>query len=149
MSLPSILIFLHVMAAITWVGGAILIHVYLSRTLRAKDQGELVRRLEDIKAVGNSFFAPVSLSVMILGFAVLGVERIGVFSQFWIVTGLIGFAFSFLVGFFYLGPEAGKLAEAFGSGAGTQARLRRYVITSRLELLILTIVVFFMVVKPF
>jgi hypothetical protein len=62
------------------------------------------------------------------------------------------FAFSFVSGAFYIGPQTGKLKkmyEAEGTEApGAPALIRKIFVISRIELVLLILIVFDMVLKP-
>ena len=74
------------------------------------------------------------------------------FSQFWISAALTVFLASFIAGAGFLGPESGRLgtlAEERGvADPELQARIRRLLLVSRIELVLLIAVIFDMVVKP-
>lgn len=149
MTILSLLIFLHVLAAIIWVGGNVIIHILTAGANRLQEPVLLARRLHDTEFIGQKIFAPVSLLLFVLGFAILGLTQSSPFDAIWILSGIVGFGFSFVVGFFYLGPEAGKLAAEYESGGSPTERLGRFVTIARIEMTILLVVVFMMVVKPF
>jgi hypothetical protein len=74
------------------------------------------------------------------------------FGQLWILAALAMFAYSFLSGLLYIGPQSGKLkkiyeTEGVESPAGV-ALLRRLFVMSRIELVLLVLIVFDMVLKP-
>ena len=62
------------------------------------------------------------------------------------------FAASFIAGAAFLGPESGRLAkltaEKGAEDPDVQRRIRRVVMVSRIELVLLIAIVFDMVVKP-
>jgi uncharacterized membrane protein len=149
MSLLSIVVFLHVLAAVIWVGGGVIMHILISGAVRTDDKALLVRRMADTHNIGSKIFAPTSLLLFLLGFAILGLTQTSPFSAGWIISGIVGFAFSFVVGFFYLGPESGRLAEEYEAGNAPDARLLRMVTTMRVEMTVLLVVLFLMVTKPF
>jgi hypothetical protein len=70
----------------------------------------------------------------------------------WIVFGLVAFAMSFAVGAGFLGPEGGRIAAVIEregpQSPEAQARIRRILLISRCELVVLVTVVVNMVVKP-
>jgi hypothetical protein len=72
--------------------------------------------------------------------------------QNWVVFGLIAWVVSFIVGAGFLGPETGrigKIIEREGpESPEAQWRIRRTLLISRLELVVLIAVVVNMVVKP-
>jgi hypothetical protein len=72
--------------------------------------------------------------------------------QNWIVLGLIAWAVSFAVGAGFLGPEGGRIAKIIErdgpESPAAQARIRRILLISRCELVVLLTVIVNMVVKP-
>ena len=70
----------------------------------------------------------------------------------WIVIGLVLFAVTFLAGFGYFSPEAkrvSKLIEAEGHDSpAVAARIKRLVVLTRIDLVILFLLIFDMSVKP-
>jgi hypothetical protein len=74
------------------------------------------------------------------------------FTDLWIILGLIGIAFSAIVGATYLGPESGRIGvlieERGPADAEVVSRLNRLFMVSRVELVILLLIVINMVVKP-
>ena len=74
------------------------------------------------------------------------------FSQTWVTLGLIAFLASALTGVGFLGPETGrlaKLAEERGpEDPELQRRIARVFLISRIELVILILIILDMVLKP-
>ena len=72
--------------------------------------------------------------------------------QNWIVLGLVAFVASFAVGAGFLGPESGRIAKVIErdgpESSEAQARIRRILLISRCELVVLLTVIVNMVVKP-
>ncbi len=72
--------------------------------------------------------------------------------QGWVTFGFIVWLFSFLVGAGYLGPESGRLStlaeERRPEDTEYQRRIKRIFVVSRIELLLLVLVVLDMTVKP-
>ena len=72
--------------------------------------------------------------------------------QNWVVLGLVAFALSFAVGAGFLGPESGRIAAAIEregpESPEAQLRIRRILLISRAELVVLVTVIVNMVVKP-
>jgi uncharacterized membrane protein len=95
----------------------------------------------------------VPSSLLVIVFGVLLANNVGYeFSQTWITLGFVAFAASFATGAGFLGPESGRIAKlADERGADhpeVQARIRRVLLISRIELVILIAVILDMVVKP-
>ncbi len=143
--------FVHVIMAVTWVGGATAIQFYALRTLGTRDGNRMATFAGDTEWVGMRVFMPASL---ILFLAAIGLMVNGhwPWGTLWVDYGLTVFAVSFVVGAGYLGPESGRIKqtiEAHGADSPqAQARIRRILLVSRAELVLLIGVVYAMTVKP-
>ncbi|MDQ4096017.1 MAG: DUF2269 domain-containing protein [Actinomycetota bacterium] len=143
---------LHVLGAVIWVGGAATLQVFAIRTLSSGDETRLVETGPIFEWIGTRIFTPASLIVLAMGiWMVIDRPDIG-FGDEWILIGLAGITFSALVGSLFLGPETGRIAkliEQHGpANEEVQRRMRRIFLVSRIELVILLIVVIDMVVRP-
>ncbi len=144
--------FVHVIAAVAWVGGGLFVQYLATRLKRADDPLRLAAFAKDIEKAGLQFFMPVSLTVLVMGIVlVLYTPALG-FTDTWILVGLIGYAATFVTGAFFLGPTSGKLAkdmETEGpSSPAVQAGIRRIFAISRIDQIVLIVVIADMVFKP-
>jgi uncharacterized membrane protein len=142
----------HVLMAIVWVGGAMALQVLAIRVTRSDDRERLRSFSADIEFVGTRIFTPASLILLGLGIWMVIDSPAWTFGQFWVLAALAMFAFSFVSGAFYLGPQSGRLKamfEAEGAGApAAPALIRRLFLVSRVELVLMVLIVFDMVLKP-
>jgi uncharacterized membrane protein len=142
---------LHVVAAAVWVGGAVIIQAYALRILRSNDARRTADFAKDTEIVSMRVFIPVTWVLLLAAIGMM-VNLDLSWGQNWIVLGLVSWTLSFIVGAGFLGPESGRisnLVEAEGpESPAAQARIRRILLVSRLELVILLTVVVNMVVKP-
>jgi uncharacterized membrane protein len=142
---------IHVTAAVIWVGGATIVQAYAFRILRTNDGRRQADFAKDTEIVGMRVFVP---STAILFLAAIGLMINGhwAWGQNWTVFALIVLALSFAVGAGFLGPESGRIAaliEAEGPDSpAVGARIRRILTISRCELIVLLAVIWNMVVKP-
>jgi uncharacterized membrane protein len=143
--------FVHILMAIVWVGGAIAVQVLAFRILKENNPQRLAALSSDVGALGERMFAPASIALVLVGILMVidsGIE----FSDTWIVIGIIGFLATLVTGLFYLTPTSKKLGgilEQRGpEDPEAQATIRRLLAVSRIDLLVLVIVVFNMVAKP-
>jgi len=144
------LLFGHVLSVVTWLGSSICMQVLSLRALRAGPT-ESLRFLGDVEWIGKRLLSPAGLFVVIFG--ILLVNEVGYgFSDTWIVLALTGVALAFLVVAGYLGPQSIRLSKLVGlrgpADPDVQARIRRIMLVSKIELVILIAVILDMVAKP-
>jgi len=143
-------LFVHVLMAIVWVGGSIHLQIIGSRLQAADDPVQLGNFNRQVEWIGTRVLTPASILIVIAGvFMVL--DRWD-FEQLWIIIGIAGFAYSFVNGAFFLGPlsgKTGKLIDERGvEDTQVQANIGRLFFLSRIELVILIVVVWAMTMKP-
>jgi uncharacterized membrane protein len=146
------LLLLHVLAAITWVGGNIGLQILGTRIYRAGNRQRLYEMAEDFEFVGTRIFTPASLLLLGLGIwmVIIGPWNFG---MTWIDLGLAMFAYSFVSGAFYLGPQLQKVKAIAGREGVDSPQvtilIRRLFVVGRVELTFLILIVADMVLKPF
>jgi uncharacterized membrane protein len=147
----ELLKFVHVAAAIVWVGGGATIQFFALRTLWSGDPGRMAAFARDVDWIGNRFYVPSALLVIVLGLVLVwdGPYELG---MTWIWLSLVLFAVTFVAGAAFFGPEAkriGNQIDAEGAESpAVQARIARLVKLSRIDLVLLFVIVFLMVTKP-
>jgi uncharacterized membrane protein len=151
MSLYESLLFLHILGAIVWVGGSITTQVLGARAAKATDPAVIQRFSSEAEWVGMRVFMPASIVVLAAGIWLV-IDNGWDWEDPFVAVGLIGIAFSIVVGAAFLGPESGRVSQLTAEKGATDPevtkRIKRLISVSRFELLVLLVVVFFMVVKP-
>jgi len=141
----------HILMAAVWVGGNFMIQVFAFRIQRADDPLRLAAFTKDIEWIGSRVITVSALIGVAFGFLLVSKGDWGY--PFWVIFGIIGFAVSALLGSLFLGPESGrigKLVEAKGAAdPEVTRRIRRILVYSRLELVLLVLVLIDMAIKPF
>jgi uncharacterized membrane protein len=142
----------HILAAIVWVGGAIGIQLIAIRLTRTTDPYALRSFAGAVEWVGTHAFIPASLILLGLGIWMVALEHAWTFAQFWVLAALAMFLYSFLSGVLYQGPRSKRLKEIYeeqgpDSTEGPQL-IRRLFLVSRIELVLLVLIVLDMVLKP-
>jgi uncharacterized membrane protein len=141
----------HVLAAMVWVGGAVAVQFVAIRAMASKDPVRQANISADAEWLGTRVFTPASVLVLLAGIAMVLDAGIG-FTDTWILAGLVGIAFTIIVGASFLGPESGRLKaliEERGAGDPEVVRRRdRIFRVSRIDLAVLIFVVALMVLKP-
>jgi len=149
-TLYDVLVFVHVFAAIIWVGGAFFFQVKIAQFKRANDNEGFLALGRDAEHFGQRLFMPMSIVVLLAGIAMVWY---GPFSfELWIALALIGIVVTALTGAVYLGPTGGKLAalaqeNGFDDPAVTSIR-DRLITVSRIDYGVLALIVLDMVFKP-
>jgi uncharacterized membrane protein len=150
-TLYELLLFVHILAAIVWVGGNVTFQFMALRTLASGDSARIAGLGADADWIGLRVYTPAALLAILAGIGMVLEGDIG-FGRGWIIVGLVGFTYSLLAGSLYNGPQSRKLSEEIAAGgAGTAAvdhRIRRILLSGRIELAVLLFVVFNMTVKP-
>jgi uncharacterized membrane protein len=143
--------FLHVLAAITWVGSAIYAQVLATKVMGEGDPARLARTASDIGDLGKRLITPAAITVLVFGIWMVAVGPWGL-SDTWVVLGLVGIAITIATGAGFVGPESerlGKLgAERDPSDPEIQRRIKRIFTVSRVDLVVLVLIVADMVFKP-
>jgi uncharacterized membrane protein len=150
--LYEVLLFVHIVAATVWVGGAITIHVLASRAVRSGDPARIATMSREAGFVGQRIIAPTSVVLLAMGLSMVAVSDAWTIGQAWIIIALVIFGATFLAGILFFGPEGGRVEKAIAErGADdpeVHRRLRRIMAVSRIDLVLLLLVLADMVFKP-
>ena len=149
-NLYRLIVYIHILAAIAWVGGAFFANILGSRVARSTDPADLPKFGRQIEWFGVRYFLPVSVVVFIAG-VILTASRWS-FGQTWISIAMGLWLVSVLVGALYVGPRSKKVAELFESEGATspvaRAASARLFMVARIDLALFFVIVALMVWKP-
>ena len=141
---------LHVLAAIVWVGGALMIQLFSFRILREGDGARMAQFAKDVELIGMRTFIPATLVLAILGFVL--VHQGAWPYTFWVVFGIVIWVLSFVTGLPFLGPESGRIGKLIDErgpeDAEVQRRIERVLLFSRVEMTLIALAAMDMVLKP-
>ena len=142
----------HVVVAVFWVGGGLLLTILGLKAERAQDPNEVVTLARWAAWVGERLFAPAGGVVLLAGIALMINTDWG-WGKFWVVVGLIGYAATMVTGMRFLSPQAKRIAdlseEKGPTAPETLAAIRRILLIARFDVAVLVLVVIDMVTKPF
>jgi uncharacterized membrane protein len=142
----------HVVVAVFWVGGGLTLTLLGLRAEGMDDPREIATLARQAAFVGEKFFAPAGLIVLLMGIAMVINGHLG-WNHFWVIAALIGYAATFVTGIGVLSPLAKKvdvLMESKGAEAPeTQAAIKRILTIARIDVAVLVLVVADMTTKPF
>jgi uncharacterized membrane protein len=129
-----------------------MVQFFALRALAAGSGERLVQFTADVEWVASRFLTAFSAGAFLTGIALVWNAPFWTLGDDWIVIGLVLFAVTFLAGAAFFGPESGrisKLAAAEGPASpAVQARIRRILVLSRIDLVVLFLIIFDMAVKP-
>jgi uncharacterized membrane protein len=143
-------LFLHITAAMVWIGGAVAIQVFGVLTKRAADPAKTAFFARNVSITVMRVFLPAAVVVLLAG---IGLVENGSWDwgEPFIGWGLVLWAVVALVAFGYLArarSRAGAQLELEGPSPALGLRLRNLVWLSRALLVVLVVIVFLMTVKP-
>ncbi len=149
-SLYDWLMFLHVLAAMLWLGGTAAISALATYTTRRAEPAAIERFIGSLRVIGPLVLAPATFAVV--GFGIWLVLDGGAweFGQTWIRLALGLFAGAFLVGAAFQSRAAIAAQRAAEEGNTDEAarQLRHWAWGSRIIILLLLLATWDMVFKP-
>ncbi len=146
----EVLLFLHILSAVVWVGGAVAVQFLGIRVQRSDDPTELPALARHVVVLGNVGFVPAAVLLLATG-AAMTADAWG-FGQTWIQVSIGLWLVSAVAGSVYLAPRAKRVAAMFEAEGPTSVPARRLAsrmfVVSRVELLSFVVVIALMVAKP-
>jgi uncharacterized membrane protein len=152
MSLDSWLHFLHVVAAIVWLGGGLML-VMVGIRVRSSTSSEAIAEFaRTIPFVGIRVLGPAWIVVLVTSVWMVLSSSEFKFTQLWVLIGLGAFAVAFLVGAVYMSQVGIRLDRAARGEdrqhANLPALLQRWLVGYSVVLVVLLVAVWDMVFKP-
>lgn len=141
------LLFVHIAAAMIWLGGAFTFQMYGAVVRRGGDPEELARFAGRAGVLAERMFVPASLVVILAGVGMM-IDGNWDWGQLWVIFALVTFAASFVTGLFVISPIAKRIPIAGPTTPAGQALIRRLFTILRIDLVFMYAIVFAMVVKP-
>jgi uncharacterized membrane protein len=146
----QLLLFVHIVCAVIWVGGAFYAQLLAFRVNRSPDPSELPRLARHIEFIGSRVFAPAALLLFVAGVGMT--LQAWSFGQTWIAVAVALWILSAVTGAVYLGPRVKRAAELFEAEGPTSQTGRelidRLFLVSRLELVSFALIIALMTFKP-
>jgi len=149
----ELLLFIHISGAVVWIGSGFLSLLLATTYDRESDEMAIKRFLHDQEWLAMKLFVPASLVTVVFGIMLVIQSDAWSFSYLWIVIGLIGYAATFVTGFFFLRPQSEKIGAEMESHGGRltpelRVKIRKLIVMARVDYLTFAVVVLDMVVKP-
>ncbi len=144
--------YIHILAAIVWVGTGLYFQYQATRLNRIGDAERMAAFTKDIEFTGKSLMLPASILVLVMGIAMVLYAPFLEFEDAWIAIGLLGSIATAVTGSVVIGPTAGKVGRLIEEqGPGTpevQAATKKIFTVSRIDQVVLLVVIAVMVYKP-
>jgi uncharacterized membrane protein len=146
----QVLVFIHVVCAVIWVGGAFFAQLLALRAQGASDPTVLPTIGRYLEYLGMRVFLPASIVLFIAG--AIMVSQAYSFGDLWVSVSMGLWLLSVIAGALYIGPRTKKIAELFEaegpSSPAARALMGKVFLVSRLELVSFAIILVMMVFKP-
>ena len=117
---------------------------------RRRSGEALVAIFRDVALLAPRIFVPASLVLVVTGFGLLATGDLPY--ELWVILALVGWAITFLAGLLILTPQVKRaeslLEEHSPTSEAALGQVQRVLTLARLDLVVLTLVVVDMVVKP-
>ena len=147
----NLLKFLHVVAAVVWVGGVAALAVLNARVARQRDATVLAATARASVFYGRLVVGPAMGIVLFAGFGMAGLAGIRI-TTLWIMCGLVGLVASAMIGGLATTRAGMELSTLADSPARDESRMRvlqrRLGVLAAANLLLLFSVIWAMVYKP-
>jgi uncharacterized membrane protein len=145
------LLFVHIVAAIVWIGGAAMHIALMALAKRSGTRADMLKLLSYDDRLGPILYVPAGLAVLLAGVGLV-LEGDWGWDQPWIIAGLILLAAAFVGGAAYFIPAGKRLQRALASGGEDSEAVGRIIVeferVAKLDLLVLLAAVYVMTAKP-
>ena len=148
MTLYEALLFFHILGMAVWVGGSIMLGFVSTQIERSGDAAYRARFARSAAVVGPVIGVS---ALVVLGTGIgMVLESAVELSETWVWLGLVLFGLSAVVGAAFFAPASNKLIAALEGGQIEEAdrRAKTFNLVSRLDTLLLLVIVALMVFKP-
>lgn len=142
--------FVHVSAAVVWIGGGVAAQAFGILAQRSGDPARSAAFGRDMAFIGPKVFMPAALIVFVTG-VILTEDGNWSWSEPFVWLGIVGWAIVAFTAFAFLTRAMGRVGArlaAEGPSPELGAEVRKLVLLARLLILVLFAIVFLMVVKP-
>ncbi len=150
MTIYELWLFLHLSAAMVWIGGAVAVQVFAALAKASGDPARSAALGKDTGVVARWLFMPASLVVLVSGILLVN-EGNWDWGEWFVVLGLVGWAVVSFTAFGYLSRSLSRVGMRMateGPSPELGAEMNRLILLARTLIVVLFVVVLVMVVKP-
>lgn len=140
--------YLHVVTAVCWVGGGVILFFAGLMADKRKDDTGTSSVLKLVVILSPIWFIPMSLLTLIFGLIMAFAYNL--WSEAWIILGLLGFLTTFCIGLFVLKPTSEAFTAHYEAGRSAEAKAQgqKMLAVSKFDYVLLFAVIFDMVLRP-
>src|SRR5215212_2224336 len=102
MNLLTWLKFFHILGAMIWIGGGVILSLIGVRARKSEDPHFIREFSRTLSYVGLRVLMPAVIAVLVFGIWLMFISPAWRFTQLWILLALGAFALAFLIGAVYL-----------------------------------------------
>jgi uncharacterized membrane protein len=150
-TLYEALLFVHIVGAIVWIGGAVMHLALMQLAKRSGSRADMVKLLGYDDRLGPVLYVPAGLVVLLAGIGLV-LEGGWEWDQGWIIAGLVLLGVAYVGGAAYFLPAGKRLQRALASDGEESEAVERIVVeierVAKLDLVILLAAVYVMIAKP-
>jgi uncharacterized membrane protein len=146
----ELVLYVHILSAIAWVGGAFFLQLLANRISRTDDPELLAGFSRQVAWFGLRYFMPMSVTVFVAGL-IMTINRWS-FSQVWISIAMLLWLVSVVVGAAFIGPRTERVARLYATegprSTAARALTQQIFVVGRLDIVLFFVIVALMVWKP-
>ena len=151
MSRQEIYLFIHIAAAVIWVGGGTLLTIMGHRAITAGDRDRTRVVVQEAATLAQRIFIPASVVVLAMGILLVADGPWEL--DLWVILGILGFLATAVTGAAVLGPRAERISEMIDHAGGTytdaaDVEARKLLTLARIDSVVLFLVIADMALKP-
>lgn len=139
----------HVLSAMVWLGGGLMLVFMARRAGASSDPRAIADFADNLSYIGPRVLAPSVVGVLVFGVWMVLDSAAWDFGQAWILIAIGLFVVAFLIGAVYLSRVALQLVRSQGQDAAvSQSLLNRWLIGYGVVLIVLAVTAADMIFKP-
>ena len=142
----ELLLAVHLLCAVVWAGGSVALTILAGRIDPEQRRGIAPH----FDWYGSRVITGAAVVLLLAGFGLVRELDHVEIGDLWVVLALVGYFLSFVIGVAVLGPAGKRIAtmSEAGHAGGVEATYQRLLTFSRIDALIVLVVVVDMAVKP-
>ena len=144
----ELLVVVHILSAMVWVGGAIVLLLSFRGLKRADGQAAVDETMGRLEPVMNRVFLPAPILVIATGLAMVSISEAWAFSQTWVYLAVGLFVVVLIMGGGFGDRMERRMKEAREDGRSLPDVFDRYLRLGFIEMGVIVVIVFLMVYKP-